>query len=60
MIFLAFSKKRKVFATFYQKICEKIICTIKIYSKMHFSIDFSVNFRCDRLLIFKLKKIYKK
>lgn len=36
MIFLAFSKKGKSFATFYREICAKIICTIKIYFKMHF------------------------
>lgn len=35
-------KEKAGFATFYQEIGEKIICTKKIYLKMHFSIDFNV------------------
>lgn len=35
-IILAYSKKGKAFATFYQEKCEKITCTKEIYLKMHF------------------------
>lgn len=51
-IILAYSKKGKDFATFYQEKCGEITCTKNILKKMHFSHGLQCKRHIINLLIF--------